>query len=186
MFFLVKLSSVLNFVKLASAAKRSPLSAFAAGFFLIFAPGRGKSLNLDFQKPVASECPGCLPWRSRCYLARSPGCSADLASPCDALVVGPSWQLPSWSSWAAVAAEIISCTTPRECELRMPRGSHMAMEVAVVRTGSAACLRQTTGTITELPSQAQTVYSPGRCRSLSDGAVDRLYLKWEVQHTPRL
>ena len=68
----------------------------------------------------------------------------------------------------------------------MPRGSHMVLEVAVVRTGSAACLRQTTGTITELPSQAQTVYSPGRCRSLSDATVDRLYLKWEVQHDPRL
>ena len=68
----------------------------------------------------------------------------------------------------------------------MPRGTGMVMEVVVVRTGSAACAQQFTGTITELPSQPQTVWSPGRCRSLSDGAVDRLYLKVWVQHTPRL
>ena len=70
----------------------------------------------------------------------------------------------------------------------MTRGSasRMALEVAVVRTGGAACAQQFTGTITELPSQAQTVYSPGRCRSLSDGTVDRLYPKVQVQHTPRL
>jgi hypothetical protein len=43
-----------------------------------------------------------------------------------------------------------------------------------------------TGTITELPSHAQTVYSPGRCRSLMRATVDRLYLKWEVQHPTRL
>ena len=68
----------------------------------------------------------------------------------------------------------------------MARGTGMAAEVAVLVFESARHVFEITGTITELPSPAQTVYSPGRCRSLSDGTVDRLYLKWEVQHTPRL
>ena len=68
----------------------------------------------------------------------------------------------------------------------MPRGSRMVLEVAMLVFESAACAQQFTGTITELPSQAQTVYSPGRCRSLTARAVDRLYLKGWVQHTPRL
>ena len=37
----------------------------------------------------------------------------------------------------AVAAEKISCTTARECELRMPRGSRMVLEVAVEVPSSA-------------------------------------------------
>ena len=68
----------------------------------------------------------------------------------------------------------------------MPRGSRMVLEVAMLVFESARHLFEITGTITELPSQAQTVYSPGRCRSLSDAPVDRLYLKGWVQHTPRL
>ena len=85
-----------------------------------------------------------------------------------------------------MAAEIISCTTPRDCELRLPRGSRMVLEVAVLVFESVRQVFEITGTITELPSQPQTVYSPGRCRSLSDGAVDRLYLKGWVQHPTRL
>ena len=73
------------------------------------------------------------------------------------LVVGPSWQIPGCSSWAAVAAENISCRTPRDCELRMPRGSDMAMEVAVEVPSSAEYVSGITGTITELTSQSQTV-----------------------------
>ena len=73
------------------------------------------------------------------------------------LVVGPSWQIPGCSSWAAVAAEKISCWSPRDCELRLARGSHMALEVAVEVQHAAACLQQITGTITELASQSQTV-----------------------------
>ena len=68
----------------------------------------------------------------------------------------------------------------------MPRGRDMVMEVVVVRTGSAACAQQFTGTITELPSQAQTVYSPGRCRSQMTRTVDRLYLKVSVQQVFQL
>jgi hypothetical protein len=66
------------------------------------------------------------------------------------------------------------------------RGSNMALEVAVEVQHAAACLQQITGTITELPSLAQAVYSPGRCRSLSSATVDRLYLKVSVQHRTRL
>ena len=68
----------------------------------------------------------------------------------------------------------------------MPRGSHMALEVAVLVFESVRHVFEITGTITELPSQAQTVYSPGRCRSLSDATVDRLDLKGWVQHATRL
>ena len=68
----------------------------------------------------------------------------------------------------------------------MPRGRDMAAEVSVMVPESARHVSGITGTITELPSQAQTVYSPGRCRSLTARAVDRLYLKGWVQHTPRL
>ena len=68
----------------------------------------------------------------------------------------------------------------------MARGSSMVLEVAVLVFESARHVFEITGTITELPSQAQTVYSPARCRSLTARTVDRLYLKWEVQHTPRL
>jgi len=68
----------------------------------------------------------------------------------------------------------------------MPRGSRMAAEVAVLVSESVRHVSGITGTITELLSQPQTVYSPGRCRSLSDAPVDRLYLKGWVQHTPRL
>ena len=68
----------------------------------------------------------------------------------------------------------------------MPRGSRMVLEVGVLVFESAACLRHFTGTITELPSQAQTVYSPGRCRSLSSATVDRLYLKVSVQQVFQL
>ena len=68
----------------------------------------------------------------------------------------------------------------------MPRGSHMVLEVAVLVFESVRQVFEITGTITELPSQPQTVWSPGRCRSLSDGTVDRLYLEVLVQHTPRL
>ena len=57
----------------------------------------------------------------------------------------------------------------------------MALEVAMLVFESVRQVFEITGTITELPSQAQTVYSPGRCRSLSDGTVDRLYLKVSVQ-----
>ena len=127
----------------------------AAGFFLKFRPGRGKSLNLDFQKPVASECPGCLPWRSRCYLAPSLSMLRRPDFTVFDLVVGPSWQLPSCSSWAAVAAEEISCRTPRDCEFRMPRGSHMVLEVGVLVPESVRHVSGFTGTITELPSQSQ-------------------------------
>lgn len=68
----------------------------------------------------------------------------------------------------------------------MPRGSHMVLEVAVLVSESVRHVSGFTGTITELPSQAQTVYSPGRCRSLRGAPVDRLYPKVQVQHTPRL
>ena len=68
----------------------------------------------------------------------------------------------------------------------MPCGSHMVMEVAMLVFESVRHVFEITGTITELPSQAQTVYSPGRCRSLSDATVDRLYLKGWVQHPTRL
>jgi hypothetical protein len=63
----------------------------------------------------------------------------------------------------------------------MPRGSSMAAEVAVLVFESVRQVFEITGTITELPSQAQTVYSPGRCRSLTARTVDRLYLKVSVQ-----
>jgi hypothetical protein len=51
---------------------------------------------------------------------------------------------------------------------------------------SARHVFEITGTITELPSQAQTVWSPGRCRSLSSATVDRLYLKVSVQQVFQL
>ena len=85
-----------------------------------------------------------------------------------------------------MVAEIISCRTPRDCELRLPRGSRMALEVAVLVFESVRHVFEITGTITELPSQAQTVYSPARCRSLSGATVDRLYLKVSVQQVFQL
>ena len=68
----------------------------------------------------------------------------------------------------------------------MPRGRDMALGVGVLVPESVRHVSGFTGTITELPSQAQTVYSPARYRSPTGGAVDRLYLKGWVQHTPRL
>ena len=68
----------------------------------------------------------------------------------------------------------------------MTRGSRMAMEVAMLVFESARHLFEITGTITELLSQPQPPMSPGRCLSLTARAVDRLYLKVWVQHTPRL
>ena len=62
----------------------------------------------------------------------------------------------------------------------------MVLEVGVLVPESVRHVSGFTGTITELPSQAQTVYSPARCLSLTARAVDRLYLKGWVQHTPRL
>ena len=62
----------------------------------------------------------------------------------------------------------------------------MVLEVAMLVFESVRQVFEITGTITELPSQAQTVYSPGRCRSLRARTVDRLYLKVEVQHATRL
>ena len=156
------------------------------GFFLKSRPTKPKFSKSGLPKASSFRCPGCLPWRSSPSLACSPGCFGDLASPCVGLVIGPSWQFPSTPSSAAVVAENISCRTPRDCDLRMARGTGMALEVAMLVFESAACLRHFTGTITELPSQAQTVYSPARCRSLSSATVDRLYLKGWVQHTPRL
>ena len=85
-----------------------------------------------------------------------------------------------------MVAEIISCRTPLDCELRLPRGSRMAMEVGMLVFESARHVLEFTGTITELPSQAQTVYSPGRCRSLSRATVGRLYLKVSVQQVFQL
>ena len=85
-----------------------------------------------------------------------------------------------------MVAEIISCRTPRDCELRLPRGTGMAAEVAVVRTGGATCLRHFTGTITELSPQSLTALKLSPWMSLSRATVDRLYLKGWVQHTPRL
>ena len=85
-----------------------------------------------------------------------------------------------------MVAEIISCRTPRDCELRLPRGSRMALEVAVLVFERARHVFEITGTITELPSQAQAVYSPARYRSPTGGAVDRLYLKVWVQQVFQL
>ena len=68
----------------------------------------------------------------------------------------------------------------------MTRGSRMAAEVGVLVFESVRYVFEFTGTITELPSQPQTVWSPARCRSLTEATVDRLYLKGWVQHTPRL
>ena len=68
----------------------------------------------------------------------------------------------------------------------MPRGSRMALEVAVVRTGSAACAQQFTGTITEHPPQSLTALKLSPWMSQIEATVDRLYLKGRVQHTPRL
>ena len=151
------------------------------GIFFKFRPREREISKFGLPKASTLRGPLCVPWCSGCYLARSCRCFGDLGSPCDALVVGPSWQSPSWSSWAAVVAEIISCRTPRDCELRLARGRDMATEVAVLVFESAACLRHFTGTITELLSQPQTVWSPARCRSLSDATVDRLYLKGSVR-----
>ena len=49
----------------------------------------------------------------------------------------------------------------------------------------AACSTQS-HYVANLLSQPQPPMSPGRCRSLSDATVDRLYPKVQVQHTPRL
>ena len=68
----------------------------------------------------------------------------------------------------------------------MPRGSRMAAEVGVLVPESVRHVSGFTGTITELPSQAQTVYSPGRYRSPTGGAVDRLYLRVWVQQVFQL
>ena len=89
-------------------------------------------------------------------------------------------------SWAAVVAEIISCRTPRDCELRLPRGSHMVLEVAAEVPSIAEYVSGITGTITELSPQSLTALKLSPWMSQSSTPVDRLYLKWEVQHTPRL
>jgi hypothetical protein len=68
----------------------------------------------------------------------------------------------------------------------MARGRDMALEVGVLVPESVRHVSGFTGTITELPSQPQTVWSPARYRSLSDATVDRLYLEVLVQHDPRL
>ena len=68
----------------------------------------------------------------------------------------------------------------------MPRGSRMVVEVVVVRTGSAACAQQFTGTITEHPPQSLTALKLSPWMQLAARTVDRLYLKGRVQHTPRL
>ena len=68
----------------------------------------------------------------------------------------------------------------------MPRGTGMAAEVAVVRTGGATCLRQIAGTITELSPQSLTALKLSRWMSQMEATVDRLYLKGWVQHPTRL
>jgi hypothetical protein len=63
----------------------------------------------------------------------------------------------------------------------MPRGSHMVLEVAAEVPSIAEYVSGITGTFTELLSQPQPPMSPGRCRSLTARAVDRLYLKGWLQ-----
>ena len=62
----------------------------------------------------------------------------------------------------------------------------MSLEVAVLVFESVRHVFEITGTITELSSQPQTMWSPARCRLLSDATVDCLYLKSSVQHGTRL
>jgi hypothetical protein len=124
------------------------------------------------KKTVPLRGPLCLPCCSSSSLARSRGCFGGLASPCDALVVGPSWHFPSTSSSWQFPAEWGSGPSPRECELRMARGRDMAVEVDMLVFESARHVFEFTGTITEPELQSQTVWSPARCRSLSCAPVD--------------
>ena len=68
----------------------------------------------------------------------------------------------------------------------MPRGSNMALEVAVLVFESAACLRHFTGTITGLSPQSWTALKLSPWMSQSSTPVDCLYLKVWVQHPTRL
>jgi len=156
------------------------------GIFLKFRPREREISKFGLPKASTLRGPLCLPCCSGCYLVPSLSMLRRLGFTVLDLVVGPSWQIPGCSSWAAVAAEKISCWSPRDCELRLARGSHMAAEVSTRVCHSVPCMIHVTGTITELPSQSQPPMSPGRCRSLNIATVDRLYLKVEVQHATRL
>ena len=83
-------------------------------------------------------------------------------------------------------AEQGSCWSAPDCELRLPRGTGMAAEVAVARTGGVACLRQITGTITELSPQSLTALELSPWMSLMEATVDRLDLERLVQQATRL
>ena len=152
------------------------------GIFLKFRPREREISKFGLPKASTLRGPLCVPWCSGCYLARSCRCFGDLGSPCDALVVGPSWQSPSTSSSWQFPAEQGSGPSAPDCELRLARGRGMAAAAFLTLAHCSAHDAHVTGTITELSSQSQTVWSPGRCRSLMEATVDRLYLKISVQH----
>ena len=68
----------------------------------------------------------------------------------------------------------------------MPRGSRMVVEVAVLVSESVRHVSGFTGTITELSPQSLTALKLSPWMSQIEATVDRLYLKGEVHHTPRL
>ena len=106
------------------------------GIFLKFRPREREISKFGLPKASTLRGPLCVPWCSGCYLARSCRCFGDLASPCDALVVGPSWQSPSMPSSLQFLAEQGSCWSAPDCELRVTRGTGMAAEVAVLVSSS--------------------------------------------------
>jgi hypothetical protein len=68
----------------------------------------------------------------------------------------------------------------------MARGRDMAAAAFLALAHCSTHDAHVTGTITELPSQSQTMWSPARCLSLMEATVDRLDLESLVQHAPRL
>ena len=74
-------------------------------------------------------------------------------------------------------AEQGSCWSARDCDLRMPRGSSMAEEVAAEVPSSAEYVPGITGTITELPPQSLTALKLSPWMQLAGGTVDLLYPK---------
>ena len=68
----------------------------------------------------------------------------------------------------------------------MPRGSSMAEEVAMLVSESVRHVSESTGTITELPSQSLTALELSPWMQLAARAVDRLDLERLVQQAARL
>ena len=68
----------------------------------------------------------------------------------------------------------------------MPRGTGMAVEVSVLVSESVRHVSESTGTITELPSQSLTALELSPWMQLAAGTVDRLDLERLVQQAARL